>query len=172
MPPTITTAQLTLRPLREDDIASLYAIQSDQQAMRYTYVATSFETFSEHIRAYAALDAQIGYAPWAVVITEQEHLCGWGGLAVDPFDPGWGVEVVYYFGSQFWGRGYATEIVQASLDYGFGASGLSTIGAFAHPQNRASIRVLEKCGFRLLGYEAKLERNHYEIQAGWSSGSV
>jgi len=36
--------------------------------------------------------------------------------------------------------------------------------AFAKPQNAGSIRVLEKCGFKLLGYESRIERNQYRIQ--------
>lgn len=164
MDPTIQTARLTLQPLHEDDFVPLYQIQSDQQAMQYTYTATSLEEFSEHLRAYAALATTIGYAPWAIRERATTTLCGWGGLAIDPFDPGWGVEVSYFFTPVVWGRGYATELVTASLNYGFAVLCLPQIGAFAHPQNRASNRVLEKCGFRFIGYEPKLARNRYEMQ--------
>lgn len=167
MLPVVQTSQLTLRPLREEDFAPLYQVQRDAQAMRYTYTATSLEEFSAHVRAYADLEASIGYAPWAVVATDANLLCGWGGLGVDPFDPGWGVEVAYYLDPQVWGRGYATELVEASLAYAFENVELPLIGAFAHPENRASQRVLEKCGFQYLGYEPKLARNHYEIRKEW-----
>ncbi len=51
MGPTIQTARLTLQSLHEDDFAPLFQIQSDQQAMQYTYTATSLEEFSDHLRA-------------------------------------------------------------------------------------------------------------------------
>jgi RimJ/RimL family protein N-acetyltransferase len=96
-------------------------------------------------------------------LRDDERVVGWGGLGVDPFDPGWGPEVSYFFHPAHWGRGLATELVRASLEHGFGALTLRAIGAFARPENAASIRVLEKCGFRLLGWEPALERNHYEV---------
>lgn len=161
---TIQTSQLTLRPVREDDLAFLYAIAKDQEAMRYTYAAKSFEEFEERTRVYAGLEVTLGYAPWTAVIANEDRICGWGGLNIDPFDPGWGVEVSYYFHPDCWGRGYATELVKASVDYGFGSLGLGEIGAFAHPENGASIRVLEKCGFAMIGYEPKLKRNRYQIE--------
>lgn len=169
MLPVVKTAHLTLRPLQAADIEPLYNIQSDAQAMAYTYIAKSLEEFTEHIQAYANLETTLGYAPWAIVATEFDLLCGWGGLCIDPFDPGWGVEVSYYFSPTVWGRGYATELTRASLKYGFMQFGLPLIGAFAHRENLASNRVLEKCGFRFTGYEAKLDRNRYEFRQEWWS---
>ena len=138
--------------------------------MQYTYTATSLEEFIRHIEAYAQLESTIGYAPWAAVETASGDLCGWGGLNIDPFDPGWGVEILYFFDSRYWGRGYATELVNAGLALGFEEIRLSVIGAFVHPNNLASNRVLEKCGFRFVGYEPKLARNQYEIRReSWSA---
>ena len=170
MPPILTTSQLTLRPLQAEDCAPLYLIQSDPQAMQYTYTATSLSEFAEHLQAYANLETTIGFAPWAIVERVTHRLCGWGGLCVDPFDPGWGVEISYYFAPTVWGRGYATELTQAALRYGFASLHLPLIGAFAHPDNQASNRVLGKCGFRLRGYEPKLARNFYEFRREWWLG--
>jgi len=163
MLPIIQTAHLTLRPLRQEDFAPLYQIQSDPQAMQYTYTATSLAEFTEHIQAYANLETTIGYAPWAIIERTTAMLCGWGGLCIDPFDPGWGVELSYYFSPTVWGRGYATELTRATLDYGFATLQLPAIGAFAHPDNGASNRVLVKCGFHFQRYEPKLARNYYAV---------
>lgn len=167
MLPSIKTTHLSLRPLHPADYEPLYQIQSDAQAMQYTYVATSLEEFCEHISAYANLETTIGYAPWAIVEAASASLCGWGGLCIDPFDPGWGVEISYYFSPQVWGRGYATELTYAALTHGFETLYLPAIGAFAHPENKASNRVLVKCGFCLHHYEPKLARNFYEFRREW-----
>jgi [ribosomal protein S5]-alanine N-acetyltransferase len=45
-----------------------------------------------------------------------------------------------------WGGGFATQAASAALDYGFEAARLTAIIGLVHPQNVASIRVLEKCG--------------------------
>jgi RimJ/RimL family protein N-acetyltransferase len=83
-------------------------------------------------------------------------------LNVDPNAPGWGPEVSYFIHRACAGRGCATELVRASLDVGFACLQLPVIGAFATPANVASIRVLDKCGFRFVGYAPALARNHYE----------
>jgi ribosomal-protein-alanine N-acetyltransferase len=143
----LKTQRLVLRDFHPDDLEPLYQIQSDTQAMRYTYCATSREASAQRLRAYAALKGQIGFAPWTVVLQSEERVIGWGGLNIDPFDPGWGYEVAYFFHPAYWGKGYATELVQASLVQGFTHHSLDEIVAFAHPQNAASMRILEKCGY-------------------------
>jgi RimJ/RimL family protein N-acetyltransferase len=46
------------------------------------------------------------------------------------------------------GMGYATEAVLAVLGWGREHLGDSTVACMIHPENRASVRVAEKCGFR------------------------
>jgi len=61
-----------------------------------------------------------------------------------------GVELGYRLCLKFWGDGYAKEAATAILSYGLGDLRLARIMAFALPQNRASLRVLEKLGFQYL----------------------
>ena len=163
-PRTIVTEHLILRPFEDADVDALFAVLGNAAAMRYTHVATSREECRHRLRAFAALESALGFAPWTVRQRADERIVGWGGLGIDPFEPGWGVEVSYFFDPTAWGRGYATELVRASLGHGFGALHLPLVHAFARPENLASIRVLEKCGFVWLGYEPSLERNHYEAR--------
>ncbi len=165
---SIETERLTLRAFRAADLEPLYLIQRDPQAMRYTYCAASREESERRLRAYAGLAEQVGFAPWTVIFRAHARVVGWGGLNYDPFDPGWGVEVAYFFHPDYWGRGLATELVRVSLQTGFTQHALAEIHAFAHPENGASIRVLEKCGLRYRNFEPRLNRNHYVIErADW-----
>jgi len=159
----IQTSRLTLRPLCEDDIPSLFAIQSNGDAMRFTYTAPSLEECARRLRAYEETRTRHGYAPWVVVDRNISLVIGWGGLNVDPFDPGWGIEVSYFFHPNYWGRGFATELVLASLRHAFEVLSVPQVNAFAMPDNVGSLRVLEKCGFEFLRYEPRLERNHYQV---------
>jgi RimJ/RimL family protein N-acetyltransferase len=169
-PPNIETPRLTLRALREEDVDPLFAIQGDREAMRYTHAASSRQDCAHWLQTFAALESTRGFAPWTVILQTEARVIGWGGLSIDPFDPGWGIEVSYFFHPAYWGRGDATELVRATLLHGFGSLSLPAIGAFVRPANLASVRVLEKCGFTLLGYEPRLERNRYEVQhTAWSS---
>ena len=136
--------------------------------MRHTHASASRAACAAWHRAYAALESTLGFAPWTAVLRADGRVIGWGGLSIDPFAPGWGIEVSYYFDPAHWGRGYATELVGAALRHGFDVLALDAIGAFVRPANAASARVLAKCGLTRLGYEPRLERDRYEIRrAAW-----
>ena len=163
----LQSQRLTLRPLRDDDILLLYAIQSNPLAMQFTYVAPALEACARRLRTYEDSRQSLGFAPWVVVDRSQGQgrVIGWGGLSVDPYGPGWGPEVSYFFDPACWGRGLATELVASALGHAFHDLSLSRVSAFAMSDNLASIRVLQKCGFTFLRYEPTLERNHYQICA-------
>lgn len=59
--------------------------------------------------------------------------------------------VGYWIGRPFWGKGYATEASQATVDLAFGQLGVDAVAATARVTNGASRRVLEKCGFQFAG---------------------
>jgi [ribosomal protein S5]-alanine N-acetyltransferase len=159
-----STEHLLLRPYRAADVSLLYEIQADRGAMRFTYSAPSPDDCARRLQKYEDSRSQLGYAPWVVLNRGDSRVIGWGGLNVDPFDCDWGVEVSYFFHPEFWGRGLATELVRYSLHHAFQDCSLSRVDAFAMRENTGSIRVLEKCGFALLRYEPRLERNHYRIE--------
>lgn len=56
------------------------------------------------------------------------------------------LEIGYGLGSQHWGKGYMTEVVEAMLNYYFSQAGFSTVYASFFPENTASKRIMEKCG--------------------------
>src|SRR5579885_1921041 len=99
-----------------------------------------------------------GFGPWTVVTKSDGRIIGWGGLYTDPFDPGWGPEVAYFFRRDAWGRGYASELVAASLDIADNLLELPEVSGFARPENAASRRVLEKAGFELVRFVPELDR--------------
>ena len=160
----IETPRLLLRPLRDEDVEPLWEIQGDRDAMRFTWAAPSRAECARRLHEHERARAEHGFAPWVVMLRGDGRVVGWGGLGIDPFAPGWGPEVSYFLHPAFWGRGLATEVVRASVAHGLETLALPAIGAFARPDNAASIRVLEKCGFGLLGWEPALERNHYEVR--------
>ncbi len=56
------------------------------------------------------------------------------------------LEIGYGLGSQHWGKGYMTEVVQAVMDYYACNTEFRTIYASFFPENTASKRVMEKSG--------------------------
>jgi RimJ/RimL family protein N-acetyltransferase len=64
----------------------------------------------------------------------------------------------YALARDAWGRGYATEAMLAMVDVVRGL-GLSELRASCHPENAASMRVLEKCGLVRSGVVKELFPN-------------
>lgn len=168
---TAETPRLLLRPPRPDDLDALHAIQADAEAMRFTWRAPDREATRRFLEGWGHTAATEGFAPWTVVAKQGGEVLGWGGLGRDPDDPRWGPEVLYFLRPEAWGRGLATELVEAALADAFGRVGLAEVGAFARPGNHASRRVLEKCGFRRAEFVPAMERDRWSITAGaWRRG--
>lgn len=169
----LCTTRLVLREFRGSDVDSLYEIQGNRDHMKFTFWAESRDACESWLRRYESLRQVDGFAPWTIVHRAEQRIIGWGGLNTDPNAEGWGVEVSYFIHQSYEDRGFATEIVRASVIHGFTELLLREIGAFAKPENHASIRVLEKCGFKFLRYESALKRNHYEVRRDdWSNADI
>jgi RimJ/RimL family protein N-acetyltransferase len=63
------------------------------------------------------------------------------------FEEGGELEVSYWIGKRYWGKGLATEALSRFLDH----VKTRPLYARAAKDNIASIRVLEKCGFEIAG---------------------
>ncbi len=72
-------------------------------------------------------------------------------------------EIGYALREDIWNRGYGTELAQALIETGFTTLGMHRVWATVHPQNTASVRVLEKAG---MTYEGRL-RDHLRMPGGW-----
>ena len=102
---------------------------------------------------------QNGFGMYAVELKESGVPVGVCGLVKrEGLDD---VDIGYAFLERFWSNGYAYESASAVLDYGRDVLGLESIVAITTPDNRGSIRVLEKIGLRfekmitLPGYEGE-----------------
>lgn len=60
-------------------------------------------------------------------------------------------ELGYFIGEKFWNKGIATNAVRLITDFGFNELKLVKVFAGIFEFNQHSMRVLEKCGFKLEG---------------------
>jgi len=160
----IETDRLRFRPPRLADAEPLFVFLGDPTAMRFTHVQPSLRACRRHIAAYERQRARIGCAPWAIIEKAGGGIVGWGGLYEDPFARGWGVEIGYHFAPSAWGRGYATELAMLCLEVARQQLRLEMLTAFAHPDNAASRRVLEKAGFAVERFVPDLQRYLYRCR--------
>ncbi len=73
-----------------------------------------------------------------------------GCIGLEPDGDG-RLEVGYWLGKRYWGRGLVTEAVQGVVDLTFRHTEVGELRASALPANPASRRVLEKAGFQPAG---------------------
>jgi RimJ/RimL family protein N-acetyltransferase len=145
--PTLTTARLVLRQLREDDAGALFPVLSDPEVMIWW-------SSGPHASPAETADYVKGNA------SEGEgHLC-WAITAGDDIALGWVIlidgrpqvkEVGYILHRGQWGKGIAREAVARVIDYGFGELKLRRIFADTDPENPGSIGLLERLGFQREG---------------------
>lgn len=157
----ILTERLSLRLTRPSDVPALFAFLGDAQAMRHTHHCRTLRDCRRHVAGHEWQRRRLGYAPWTVRSRTDGMILGWGGIFEDPFEPGWGVELGYWFAPSAWGRGYASELAAASVAEARERCRLPELRAFARPENLGSCRVLEKAGFRRERYVPELERHLY-----------
>jgi RimJ/RimL family protein N-acetyltransferase len=142
----VETPRLTVRRWLAADLGPLLAIYGDPEAMRWVGDGRPISE-NEAVRwlAVTANNYRVrGYGMFAVVLKGSDLVVGFCGLV----HPGGQseAEVKYAFGREYWGRGYATEVVSALLSYGAGTFGLGEVISTVAEENVASHRVLEKAG--------------------------
>jgi RimJ/RimL family protein N-acetyltransferase len=144
--PQIKTPNLSLAPLLPEDAGVLYRIYQSPGVLTYfpNPVSPALEKVQRFIDGQQAHWEKVGYGNWGVRLVDTPGIIGWAGLQ---YLPELGeTEVGFLLDRPYWGRGYATEAAQASLDFGFEHMNLAHIIALVHPGNLASKRVIEKCG--------------------------
>lgn len=140
----LKTARLTLRPQEQRDVAALFAILGDGEAMRFwnrpalPYLAVVEELIAEQQAAAAS-----GLCRYWTVQEEDDPI---GSVDLSLIG-GAGAELGFLFRRDRWGHGLATEAVAAVVAEGFGSLRLTHLAAGVQMGNRAAIRVLEKTGF-------------------------
>jgi [ribosomal protein S5]-alanine N-acetyltransferase len=97
----------------------------------------------------ARLRASSDTDPWVHGFSAVHHdsgaAVGTGGFKGPPADGA--VEIAYSVDSAYRSNGYATEIAGALVTYALAFAEVDVVRAHTLPENRASQRVLMKCGF-------------------------
>lgn len=147
----IETERLYLRELTPGDEAELKTFLQDEEVM-YAWEApfTDAEVtawLTENLRRYK----EDGFSFYAV--TEKCSGKFWGvcGPLIETINGERRMGVAYIFNKTCWGKGYATEAAQASVNYAFGALGAEEVIAEIRPENKKSRRVAERLGMTISG---------------------
>ncbi len=143
-----TTERLRVRQLVPSDIDDFHALQSDREVMKYTGEALlTYEQcvvdLEKCIRAYD--DNEQVFRVWAIEDKRSSRFIGTVALVQDTLGH---PEIGFRILRDFWGNGYATEVIGGLGKYAFTELNKTVLVAYVIRDNKASIRVLEKNGFQ------------------------
>jgi RimJ/RimL family protein N-acetyltransferase len=133
-----------LRPVRPSDLDVLFEFQRDPEANRMAAFAAADPNDREaYVAKWTRILAESSLPTRAIVVD--------GEIVGSVFcwrDEALGIpEVSYWIGKDHWGKGIATQALALLLD----EVTERPLRARAARDNVASLRVLEKCGFRVVG---------------------
>lgn len=135
--PEIKTKRLTLRPMSDGEIEALMArIDDEELRAAYGEMLSGCKRNPEN---------RVWYAPWSMVLTDSREAVGDIGFKGEAKNHA--VEIGYGVRADYEGNGYTTEALQAMTQWAFGQKDVAFVEAETVPDNKASQRVLEKCGF-------------------------
>jgi len=152
--PALDTIRLILRPHRVEDHAACTALWADPAVVRHIGgVPLDSQAVWFRILRYAGMWSLLGYGMWVIEARDSGAFLGEAGLlsAQRGLPELEGVpEVGWVLGPQAWGRGIATEAMQAILDWSDAHVAAPSTRCIIDPDNAASIKVAEKLGFAML----------------------
>jgi phosphinothricin acetyltransferase len=140
-----------IREARDGDGPAILAIYE-------TGIATRNATFETAVPSWAEWDQQ--HHPHSRFVYEEDgQVRGWVALApVSSRQAYRGVaEISVYLAPQARGRGVGTRLVQRAV-VSSETHGIWTLHAALFPENEASVRLHEKCGFRRVGTRERVAR--------------
>jgi RimJ/RimL family protein N-acetyltransferase len=147
--PVLVTERLVLRPPHAEDVPDMARLAHNRHIagmlarMPHPYGEAEARSF-----VGMAAEGRFGGCSYAVTIAETGAFVGCAGL--HPKEPG--LELGYWIGEPYWGRGYASEAAHALVDVAFRATDIDVLHVACRVVNAASRRVIRKCGFRYAGH--------------------
>jgi ribosomal-protein-alanine N-acetyltransferase len=156
--PGITGAGVTLRTPHSGDFAEWATLREASRRFLVPWEPTwpsddlTRSAFRRRLKRYAE-DQRTDLA-YAFLIFRTEDDAMMGGLTVANIRRGVAQagSIGYWIGAPFARKGYMTAALRALMPYGFSTLRLHRLEAACIPNNAASIRLLEKTGFKREGY--------------------
>ena len=157
LPSTLKTARLSAQAISLDHFSEIHRLHTDPLVMKTLSAdgePLTEEATRKRIQRCSDHWDQHDFGLWVFRDKADGEFIGRGGLMTYQIDGQDVVGLAYAVLSDYWNQGFATEMAETSLGFGFEQLGLSEIGSWTLPINFASQRVMEKLAFR---YEKDIE---------------
>lgn len=150
------------RRFKDSDFENMRLLESNPEVVRFTSLRVPISSEQIMLRLTQTISAQPQREPlgiWAIETHEKEFV-GWIMLLQRELPH---TELGYMLVPKFWNQGYASEVTQTLTQYAFEQLQIHAISACTDFNNYASIRVLEKLGFKLIETTQKTDAITNEI---------
>lgn len=142
--------RLWLRPWDEADLSCARPIFTDADVMRY--INGGLPLADDEIQKFIVRQHNYlhlyGFCLWKLLLKPESVFAGFCGLQPLELDGRREVEIGWRLVRERWNCGLATEAAQTALDDAVERARLTRVVAIAMPENRASLRVMEKLGMK------------------------
>ena len=149
----IGTERLVLRQLALNDAAAFSKLAGDYDISKMTgSLPHPFPLYSAEFKImYLRQQKRRGLAyPYAITVNGGELI---GVMDLFRSAPDTTLEIGYWIGKPYWGQGLSTEAAKAIIQEAKDRLGVQALMAGVFADNPASLRVLEKLGFKTTGSE-------------------
>ncbi|MGJ9402188.1 GNAT family N-acetyltransferase [Arthrobacter sp. KK5.5] len=173
-PVTLQSGDLLLRPLRHRDRRAWTDLRRDNAEWLRAWEATQpnpggrMPTFREMVSSLNRQARSAQSLPWAIAVREplvrEPVMAGQLTVAGIMWGSAMTASLGYWVDQARAGQGLAPTAVALAGDHCFGTLGLHRLEINIRPENSASLRVVEKLGFRDEG----IRRNYLHIDGRWA----
>ncbi len=154
----LQTNRTILRRFQISDLENMIRLESDPDVMKFTPSRIPQTNERTEARLKSLVEKEPAYAPlgvWAVELKDTADFVGWFMLVKTEFEV---PELGFMILKNQWGKGLATEVAQALIDFGMKNLKYPGVAAVTDSDNKASIHVLEKLGFRKVNSRTKPDK--------------
>lgn len=144
--PDIQTDRLLLRRITMKDAQDIFEYSRDEDVARHVLwnAQKNVSEAKDYVRFMLRLYRDDLPSSWGVIDRASGRLIGTIGYMAYSEDNA-SVEVGYSLAKWMWGKGIATEVLRAVIDYTFDTMDVNRIEAQHEIDNPASGRVMQKC---------------------------
>jgi len=158
----LSTDRLTIQLITPSDFEDIHEMNSYPQVAQFNTIGIPNDISVTAGLLQAVID-DASKRSWCIRRKEDGHFIGQLGMnfSSEKYRKG---EIYYSLHPDMWGHGFATEAVNALLNYGFSERRLHRIEAGVAVENHKSVALLERVGMLREG----LCRKILPLQSGWA----
>jgi len=160
--PIIETTRLLLREVTNEDARDMLSYLSDKDVVKHMGLEPfqSVEDALDEIGWYQSIYKDGSGIRWGITLKDSTKVIGSCGF-LNRNSKHHRAEIGFELSKEYWGKGIASEALEAVLKFGFNHCSFERIEALIEPANVSSQKLVEKQGFQKEGL-----LRHYEFTCG------